>query len=271
MDIGKSLAQHGSNNDRVYLMNLDTADAEGMPETLNAIAARENYGKISVKVPERFREIFSRAGYDTEATVPGLYRGRETGYFMRRFLDDKRAVKHNASLVADVLKKALAKETAENIEEVEPYVIRPCAPDDAPAMAELYRDVFLTYPFPIDKPEYIISTMEDHISYFGAWFDGKLVALSSAEQYPENRFVEMTDFATLPSHQGKGIASLLLNVMEKAMREKGFLTSYTSARAASYGMNGVFSKAGYQFGGTLVNNTCISGHIEHMNIWYKPL
>ena len=59
--------------------------------------------------------------------------------------------------------------------------------------------------------------------------------------------------------------------MERHMLEKSFITSYTSARAVSYGMNGVFAKMGYKYAGKLVNNTCISGHIEHMNIWYKRL
>ncbi len=270
--IGNSLVQHGKINDRIYLMDLDAADASSMPETLNKIASQENYGKIQVKVPERFQAIFADNGYETEATVPKLYDGKETGYFLSRFLDEKRAVKYNASLVADVLKKAQAKEAASNGQDDEGlYSIRPCTAEDAVNMAVLYKDVFLTYPFPIDKPEYIISTMKNNISYFGAWFEDKLIALSSAEQYPEHRYVEMTDFATLPSHQGKGIASMLLSVMEQAMREKGFITSYTSARASSYGINGVFSKMGYKFAGTLLNNTCISGHIEHMNIWYKQL
>jgi len=191
---------------------------------------------------------------------------------MSRFLDEKRAVKYNASLVADVLKKARAKKPAPEGQDDEGlYSVRPCTAEDAINMAELYQDVFLTYPFPIDKPEYIVSTMENNISYFGAWFEDQLVALSSAEQYPEHRYAEMTDFATLPSHQGKGIASMLLGVMEQAMREAGFMMSFTSARASSYGINGVFSKMGYKFAGTLLNNTCISGHIEHMNIWYNPL
>jgi hypothetical protein len=36
-------------------------------------------------------------------------------------------------------------------------------------------------------------------------------------------------------------------------------------------MNATFAKAGYSFGGTLINNTNISGDIESMNVWYKNL
>jgi hypothetical protein len=46
-------------------------------------------------------------------------------------------------------------------------------------------------------------------------------------------------------------------------------TLYTIARSHSAGMNITFAKKGYLFGGTLINNTDISGKIESMNVWYK--
>jgi len=47
--------------------------------------------------------------------------------------------------------------------------------------------------------------------------------------------------------------------------------AYTIARALSAGMNVTFARAGYDYGGTLTNNTNICGQIESMNVWYKPL
>ncbi len=271
VEIGKSLLQHGRNNDRIYLMDLNTDDMPEIIEALDAMAARERYGKITAKIPVGFRKAFENSGYVEEAVVPGFFNGRKDGYFMAKFLDERRSQETNVSLIKDVLKKAKAKEPAGDCGDPRPYQIRLCSPDDAKTMAELYRDVFLTYPFPVDNPDYLVKTMQEHVSYFGAWHEGKLVALSSAEKYPQYGYVEMTDFATLPQHQGKGLASLLLNKMEEQMRAEGFITSYTAARAVSYGMNGVFAKMGYEYAGRLVNNTCIGGHIEHMNIWYKRL
>jgi hypothetical protein len=46
-------------------------------------------------------------------------------------------------------------------------------------------------------------------------------------------------------------------------------TGYTSARSLSFGMNITFCRRGYSYAGTLVNNTCISGDIESMNVYYK--
>jgi hypothetical protein len=59
--------------------------------------------------------------------------------------------------------------------------------------------------------------------------------------------------------------------MEKEMDKKGILTLYTIARAASYGMNTVFARLGYEFTGKLVQNTNISGNLENMNVWYKRI
>ena len=55
------------------------------------------------------------------------------------------------------------------------------------------------------------------------------------------------------------------------MARRGMRTAYTIARAVSPGMNITFARLGYQFSGTLINNTQISGAIESMNIWHKPL
>jgi len=81
----------------------------------------------------------------------------------------------------------------------------------------------------------------------------------------------MTDFATLPSHRGRGIATHLLGVMDTHAREAGVRVAYTIARACSFGMNITFGRRGYRYAGTLVNNTQIAGSIESMNVWYKLL
>jgi GNAT superfamily N-acetyltransferase len=81
----------------------------------------------------------------------------------------------------------------------------------------------------------------------------------------------MTDFATDPEHRRASLAAHLLAAMEADARQDGVKTAFTIARAVSYGINIMFARAGYAFGGTLVNNTNISGRVQSMNIWYKPL
>jgi putative beta-lysine N-acetyltransferase len=152
-----------------------------------------------------------------------------------------------------------------------PVRFRILRPADATKMAALYRAVFPSYPFPILDPEYLRSSMENHVLYVGAEWDGTLAALSAAEMDPSDKNAEMTDFATLPEFRRQGLARRLLARMEEKARNFGIRTAYTIARAGSPGMNLTFARSGYAFAGTLVNNTHIAGRIESMNVWYKPL
>ncbi len=113
--------------------------------------------------------------------------------------------------------------------------------------------------------------MQSHIAYFGVKVKGDWVAISSAEMDTKSSNVEMTDFATPPRWRGHRLAQHLLARMETEMKSRGIQTAYTIARAMSAGMNVTFRKAGYAYGGRLKNNTQISGQIESMNVWYKPL
>jgi putative beta-lysine N-acetyltransferase len=81
----------------------------------------------------------------------------------------------------------------------------------------------------------------------------------------------MTDFATLPSQRGVGLAKHILAALEGDMAERGIHNLYTIARARSAGMNRVFYNRGYAWTGTLVNNCHIAGQFEDMHVWCKTL
>jgi lysine 2,3-aminomutase len=117
----------------------------------------------------------------------------------------------------------------------------------------------------------MVGTMKEDTAYFGVWQGVELVALAAAEQYPDEGFVEMTDFATRVPHRNKGLATVLLAEMEQDMRRRGFTVCYTIAEAVSYGMNITFARRGFHFAGTLVNNTQLHGRITSMNVWYKDM
>lgn len=188
------------------------------------------------------------------------------------YLNAERIKEPNIDEMENILKIALAKRTAGKVSCLEnQFVLRKCTQTDVSAMAKIYREVFPSYPFPIHDPNYLLKTMQSHVDYFGIETDGGLVAVSSAEVDKVAANVEMTDFATLQEWRGNKFGQYLLARMENEMKKKNIKTAYTIARAMSPGMNVTFSKAGYQFGGRLKNNTYISGRIESMNVWYKAL
>lgn len=266
--IGSSVIQYGRNNQRIYLMKSSAEDFPGLIQDLDDLAAKKNFSKIFAKVPESQQGLFLRNGYQIEASVPGLFNGQETGLFLGKYLIEERAKELHPDRVQDILAKARARQGLVSGLAVVDAISRPLFSEDMQQAADIYRQVFASYPFPIDDPDYLRSTM-DHIAYYGVWYEGKMVALSSAEIDYENANAEMTDFATLPEFEGKGFAGLLLARMEADMKDRQITSLYTIARAYSYGMNITFAKNGYLFSGTLTNNTQIFGGLESMNVWYK--
>lgn len=262
--------QHGPMNNRIYLMKPGSADTGDLLNYLNNLAKENSYTKIFAKIPAGLLKAFQTDGYIIEAHIPKFYKDKEDCYFMAKYPDPERAKTPNTGKIANIIDTAVDKDTEEDLAQIdENFTFRECSPEHAQVMAELYREVFKTYPFPIHEPEYLLETMRENVKYFGIFHKDRLVALSSSEIDFENLNVEMTDFATLPEFRGNSLALYLLQKMEEEMEKQGIKRLYTIARALSYGMNITFSKAGYIFSGTLIKNTNICGNFESMNVWYK--
>lgn len=262
--------QHGPNSERAYLLKLGGPPAI-VAGSLADIARTEGYSKAVAKIPEPALEDFADHGFEEEARVPGMFEQQHDGLFVSKYLNRSRktepdreqldAVRHLAHDKAASLPRHLAPE----------YVIMPLGRRDIPEMVNLFKTVFRRYPFPVHDAVFVEQTMREGTRYFGARTQGKLVAVASAEVDMDGKNAEMTDFATLPAHRGKGLASHLLATMEAAMRTMGIHTGYTIARAVSPGMNITFARAGYSYSGRLPNNTCIGDGLESMNVWWKHL
>jgi putative beta-lysine N-acetyltransferase len=214
---------------------------------------------------------FEQNGYRAEAVIPAFYNGREDGLFMARYYQADR-MKDTAFEQVQAVKAACETKTYRPFTEIDQNLeYRLATSQDCQKMSELYRQVFKSYPFPIDNPEYLRRTMDENVIYAGIWEDGKLLALSSAEVDKKAANAEMTDFATHPACRGRRFAGILLQKLEKLMAEAGIKTCYTIARATSFGMNITFAVNNYTFAGTLINNTQISGSLESMNVWHKRI
>ncbi|SKA96234.1 beta-lysine acetyltransferase [Paucidesulfovibrio gracilis DSM 16080] len=275
--MGESLVQHGPLNGRAYLMHLAPQDCPRIISRLDRLAEDNGYTKIFAKVPASAKQDFEAAEYRVEACVPGFFNGNEDGLFMGRYFADWRRVAADAEILKDVIRTAKAKASQTSGRNPLPpgWELDRLGRQHTPDMAALYSAVFDSYPFPIHDPAYLRETMESHVRYYGAFQSGRLAALCSAEIDGENGCAEMTDFATLPDFRGQGLAAHLLGFMHGDLEQNNdalnLKTLFTIARAASYGMNITFARAGYEFAGTLPNNTQISGGLESMNVWHAPM
>ncbi|WP_028865070.1 putative beta-lysine N-acetyltransferase [Psychromonas aquimarina] len=271
--------QYGPNSSRVYLMSMKQGEPNRLPAAMYQLAKAQGYGKLFAKVRQCESEHFFNHGFTEEARLPGYYPAMgqgvdEDALLLCAYLAPERQIDSRAAEHKKVLDLARNNLSGINLSKITPaahWQVMPLDKVYAEEMARLYREIFPSYPFPIHEASYLCETMSDNVSYFGIKHQGRLIALASAEKDLENMAVEMTDFATLPEFRGQQLAAALLNKMESSMEQLGFRQAFTIARAASVAMNRTFAKNGYHYQGRLINNTQISGQIESMNIWCKPL
>ncbi len=268
-----SIIHHGKHNDRIYLMKLDERDVDSILDELSKLAKTNKYSKLFCKIPKNIAPLFFANGFILEAYIPKFYNNTADVFFLSKFLNADRLLNIETNELSTFsrlltkehsLKKNLKKDTSD-------YSVRKLTKSDVEQMTQIYREVFESYPFPIHDPAYILKTMDEDVFYFGVAYEGNLVALSSSEVDVSGKNAEMTDFATLQNHGGKSLASLLLTEMEKEMQKQGVKTLYTIARLNSIPMNLTFLRFNYEYSGTLINNTNISGKIESMNIFFKHI
>lgn len=266
-----SVIQHGKLNNRIYLIKLNKKDCPGIIDTLRNMARENEYGKIFCKVPEWAAPLFIADGFVTEAIIPQFYQGNDAAFFLAKFLNSERLMyleKDSLGELSELLKISHKKEKYPINDS---YKLWQLGAADVEQITALYRKVFKSYPFPIHNPGYILKTMKENMNYYGVRKNRKLIAIASAEINAEGENAEMTDFATDPDFRGRKLGQLLLDRMEKEMTAMQIKTLYTIARLPSIPMNKVFLKSRYQYAGTLLRNTNISGGIESMNVYYKHL
>ena len=267
--IGASTIHHGPGSNRLYLMSLAPNDSATIIPKLHEMAQSNGYTKIIAKVPKSMEKPFSEQGYQKEAIIPYYYHGHESAVFMAKYLSSQRAQQVNEDIIQKVLTLAHGKDLEQTPILEKGVEIYQATPENAKEIAEIYAQVFSAYPFPIDNPDYLKETMASHIQYYYILQGQQLVSLASAEIDHDHKSAEMTDFGTLPSSRGKGYALALLHHMEKEMHAQGIHTLYTIARAISTGINCIFAKRGFNYSGTLINNTGMPEGLESMNVWHK--
>jgi len=268
---GNSLIQHGKLNDRIYIMKMNEDDPSALILQADKLALKMGYTKIFGKIPEGKAGYFRDAGYKEEAFIPGFFSGRENAVFLSRYFSEERSINRNYTEEDEILKRCPCRTDSKKGKKCLPqgFEVYTAEYDDIPQLCRHFSDVFETYPFPVDNPDFIRNSMEEGTVYLIIKRGDNIIAASSAETDYENRNAEMTDFAVNSVARGMGIAGFLLNEMEKIMTEKGIRHFYTIARAHEAPMNFTFAGAGYSYAGRLVNNTNICGSFESMNVWYK--
>jgi len=268
-----SVIQHGSLNKRVYLMKLNQKDSRFIIPEINELARKNNYTKIFCKIPAWAAPLFFANGFLTEAEIPKFFNNEETAFFVSKFLSSDRLLGLETERMHEFSKMLVESDKYKKPKVIHDarFIIKKLNHSNCKRIAEIYREVFITYPFPIHKQDYILNSMDNGVQYFGAETEGRIVALASAEVDKESGNAELTDFATLPQHRGNNLSFIVLKEMEQEMSRQDIKTVYTIARMNSAAMNKTFLNMDFTYSGTLIKNTNIAGKIESMNVFYKHI
>lgn len=258
-------------NSRLKIFDFDRTNLALLDGELVNLAQKEGLDKIIIfKCPHYTLELLKR-GYEKEGEIDGYFSGK-TAHMFCKYLKAKRrenpALPEENRIIEDLEK--LAKK-----EVVNPYredlTIRIATINDIPQIVNIFKEVFTTYPTPMDDPDYVEKVMKDNVVFAVAESEHGIESVASADVDLKWNNAEITDCATLPSQRGKGLMKNIIAFLEEEMKKRGIDNLFSLARAVSYGMNKTLYSLGYQYRGRLINNVHIAGQWESMNIWVKQV
>ncbi len=257
-------------NQRIKIVSFK-GSLENLMDELKFYSRKDTIGKIFSIISKEDISIFKEQGFIIEAKIDQFIKG-EPGYLLSKFITPERKMSMTLPEEEEVLiisREYISQDYTHT--NYEAYTIRDGMKEDANELAKLYDKVFETYPSPMNDPNYIQYAMDNNVFFKVALYENKIVSAASADIDPINLNSEMTDCATLKEHRGSGLMGHLIFELERDLKSRDYKVLYSTARATSTGMNIVFAKHDYAYGGRLINHCHICGQFENMNIWVKIL
>lgn len=256
-------------NERVKLTKY-TGDIEKITNHLKEICLKKNLGKIICIVPENAKNIFLNNGFINEGNIEGYFKG-ENGYWLSYFCNETRKFSATLEKEEQIVEQSLRLKNQYKYSNLKDFNIRDGNKTDSKNLASLFKNVFKTYPTPMENEDFIKEIIGDKVLFKVAEINGKIVSAASADINKDFLNAEITDCATLNTYRGMGLLSNLIYNLEQDLKKNNFLTLYSLSRAISPGINIALSKHNYNYTGRLINNCKIMSGFEDMNIWVKNI
>ena len=236
---------------------------------LRRVARERGRGRIVVLAEPEVASELALVGFSKEGRMPGFYRGDEDCFVMGSYPDEGRSALANPVEHGRV-QELLAAQSPQPPRRPD-VVTHRATVDDAPELAALLEVTFREYPTPSSDPEYLAAAIEDGVPFRFVTLGGDIVACASADLVRQARTAELTDCATLPEHRGRGYMQAILMDLMDDLRDLGYPTAFTLARARIPGVNLAFQRLGFTYRGTMPRSCRIGQGIEDMNVWSRRL
>ncbi len=259
-------------SDRIRCDHPDVDDGEALGRALLEEARRKGRTRVVLLAPARLADGARAAGLRPEATMPGFYRGEDDCAVLGQALTAARGRPSDpdaARWVDDLVRTHRDDDAARG--RTLPDTER-ATEQDARAIASLLNASFTYYPTPSGVPEVIADQLAEGIPFRVArGAEGQVVACASADLVRTARTAELTDCATRPDHRGQGLMQALLRGLLDDLRELGYPTAFTLARARQPGVNLGFLRVGFRYRGRMPQSCRIGDGIEDVNVWSRRL
>ena len=255
-------------SDRLRCDHPDVDDGRALGRALTDEAVRESCGRVVVLVHEELAAGLRAVGTEQEAAMPGFYSGEGDCAVMGLALDDSRSGPADADALQKVerlLRDAPPERSRSAIDTERAFV------GDGEAIAQLITDTFDHYPTPSGVSAYIDQHIEEGTPFRLVREGDEVVACASADLVPEARTAELTDCATRPTHRGRGLMQAILADLVVDLKELGYPTAFTLARAQVPGVNLAFQRLGFELRGRMAQSCRIGTGLEDMNVWSRRL
>jgi len=235
------------------------------------LTSLHNVEKLIIKGRAENTFALLEHGLQLEAVVDRFFLGSDAYFFCKYYTPERKQNKYWITEDGILQQIYQIKTSSQKIPLPTEYELRKVAEHEAAELSALYQQVFQIYPTPLHDPDYVTKTMKDGTLYHAFFHQGKLVSAASAEINMFYKNAELTDCATLPEHRKYGLMKLILQELEKELKQKGIFCAYSIARSLSFGMNAALFQLGYAYRGRLMNNCYIYDKLEDMNMWVKNL
>lgn len=256
-------------SDRVRCDHADVDDGAALAIALEEQALESGRGRVVALVSEEVAEGLQEQAFEVEATIPGFYRGEEDCVVLGKALDDSRPTATTEAELALVEKVLAAK--GKPVAAPTDVQSRRAIVEDAPLIAELLGETFEQYPTPSNDPDYVADQIAAGAPFRLVEEDGEIIACASADLIRSAKTAELTDCATRPACRGRGVMRRILADLMKDLRQMGYPTAFTLARAKIPGVNVAFARLGFEMRGTMRQSCRIGEGLEDMNVWSRAL
>jgi putative beta-lysine N-acetyltransferase len=258
--------RHGKLNNRIYVLDAQIDRPHALHKSLTELASAKGYTKIIAKVKDSQVLPFLRQGYQIEATVPGYF-GLEDAIFVSYFLEQQRASCNKHELHDDILEKASQTMPWRGEQLVEELTIRKATTDDARDISKVYNLAFSSYSSPVGDENFVKTSIANGVDYFCMVYMNAVIGCVRVEYEADAPNARLYDIVVAEQFRNQGVATALVKACCHVLENQGVSFVYSVCRAASFAINKVFARLGYEYGGRLLNNNLVNGELESMNVW----